>query len=170
MAERKTKAKASDQAAADTETTTTGEKTGEKAGEKATLRTMSVAAETQAAPLSAPDPARKLGDPYSSTDFVAANAALRSEPGARHIRLFDDEGADIDPDDVFEFPPAESPSMLADVKRKTYQEFLYREARTPSTRLMYPAGARVPVWQALKVREALHAVAAEPPPEPHTSA
>lgn len=133
--------------------------------------TPSEAEPSNAAPLEAPEPKpRRLGHPDSSTDFVAANAALMLPPGARHIRLHDMAGNDIDPETLYEFPPAESPSHLATVPRQVLREFLHREASTPVSQLFYPAGAVVPVQQALKVRDALRAVAEEPEPEPHASA
>jgi hypothetical protein len=159
VAERKTKAEAKTEAAAED---TTNDKTA---------RATSATAETDAAPLDAPEPRpRKLGHPDSSTNFVAANAALRSPPGSNHVRLLDASGADVDPESVFEFPPSESPSMMATVNRQVFQEFTYPEASTPTTQLLYPAGARVPVEQALKLRNALRLQAEEPAAEPHTSA
>jgi hypothetical protein len=126
---------------------------------------------TQAAPLAAPeDKPRRLGHPESSTNFVAANAALRSVPGANHRRLLDFDGNDLDPEQMFVFPEAESPSMLATVRKAIYEEFTYPNASTPTTHLLYPAEAKVPVEQALKLRDALRLQAEEPDPVPPISA
>lgn len=126
---------------------------------------------TQAAPLEAP-PARpsRLGNPDSSTNFVAAAAALRSPSGSTHIRLHDEDDNDVDPEGLFEFPPPESPSMLARVNERVFQQFTYPGATTPTSQLLYAQGAMVPVEQALWVRDALRTVADAPAPTPPTSA
>lgn len=120
--------------------------------------------ETVAAPQAAPidAPAKRpahLGVQHQSTDFVAANAALRTPPGSAHQRLVDHAGADLGPDDLFHFPPADAPSSIATTKQRIYQQFTYPNASTPATQLLYPAGATVPVEQALQVRAAVKAVA-----------
>jgi hypothetical protein len=83
----------------------------------------------------------ELGHPTSSTNFVAANAAQRSVPGSNHVRLVDDQGNDVAADDIFNDP--DGPSMFVTTKSRVYQEFTYPGARTVTTQLLYPAGARV---------------------------
>ncbi|MBO2461686.1 hypothetical protein [Actinomadura violacea] len=165
MAERKTKAATAK--AADEEATVDPQSEDPQPGDVVP----SEAEPSNAAPLEAPESKpRRLGHPESSTDFVAANAALMLPPGARHVRLHDLAGNDIDPETLYEFPAAESPSHMATVPRQVLREFTYPEASTPTSQLFYPAGAVVPVQQALKVRDALRAVAEEPEPEPRASA
>jgi hypothetical protein len=119
----------------------------------------SVETVSNAAPLEAPpsrDPAVVMP---SSNDPVAANAALMTPSGSAHVRLLGDDGDDIDPESIFEFPSGESPSTLAKVKTRIYQEFRYPGASTKTTQLMYPEGAMVPVQEAMRVREELRSKA-----------
>lgn len=152
MAERKAGTKKSDEQSADT-TDTVQETRGDAEAK---------AVNTQAAPLDAPLVRAVLGNPDSSTNFASANAALRSVPGSQHVRLFDDDGQDVDPEALFEFPAPDSPSMLAKVPRRVYQEFIPPQATTHLSHLYYPAGATVPVMQARQVRDALQLLSQAP--------
>jgi hypothetical protein len=170
VAERKTSKAAA--ASAPKGVTESGEPTAQSDANEPDAATSDAAQKTDAAPLSAPkESPRRLGNPDSSTNFVAANAALRSVPGANHKRLHDIDGNDVDPETVFEFPPAESPSILATVRQAVYEEYLpYGATTTRTSHLLYPAGAQVPVDQAVKVREAFRVQAEEPDPVAPTSA
>jgi hypothetical protein len=166
VAERKASGKAAaekgDEGRTSPSASTAEESTPKKAAaapaEEPTSTASNEAVTTQAAPLDAPEKKVVLGNPESSTNYVAANAALRSPPGANHIRLLTEDGRELGPEDVFEFPPPESPSMLATVKQRVIQEFTYPGALTPTRHLMYPAGAQVPVGQALQLRDAMRVV------------
>lgn len=120
---------------------------------------------TDAAPLT-PDEATvqrspHLGVPESSTNPVAANAAVMSPPGSAHVRLVGEDGNRVGLDEVFEFPGPGNPRMVATVKQRVYQEFFYPNTSTPATHLLYPAGAEVPVPEAMRVVETFKHAAAE---------
>lgn len=111
---------------------------------------------TAAAPIAAPDEATAqrsphLGHDHLSTNPLAANAAIHSPAGASHNRLVDDDGNDVALADIFELPTLENPVMVATVRQRVYQEFLYPNTSTPATHLLYAAGTRVPVAEAMRV-------------------
>ena len=151
MAERKPKA-----AQADPATYDDGQQgAGGAQSERGEQRESQAPQAPQAAPLDAPStPAAEEVMP-SSNDPVAANAALRTPSGSGHIRLLGEDGNDVDPESLFTFPGADSPSAIATVGQRVYQEFRYPGASTPTTHLLYPEGAQVPVAAALQVREQL---------------
>lgn len=139
-------------------TTSTAEP--EASASERTDRPEPAASATEAAPLEAP-PAPERGNADSSTNFVAASAALRSPPGATHLRLVGDDGKPISADGVFTFPETGRPGTVAVVRQRTYEAFTPPNATTEVRQLLYPAGARVPVAQALNVVAALNAATAE---------
>jgi hypothetical protein len=112
---------------------------------------------TRAAPLEAPEKLSQrtphLGDPPTSTNPVAANSGLRSVAGADHRRLCDAEGNDLTLEDLFVFPEQGSPSTLATVKQRVFEEFTYPGTTTRTQHLMYPEGALIPVGEAFRVLE-----------------
>jgi hypothetical protein len=123
---------------------------------------------TAAAPLT-PDEATvqrspHLGRPDSSTNPVSANAAIMSPPGSAHVGLVDEDGKAIPLDEVFEFPGPDNPRHVATVKQRTLQNFRYPNTDVVTTHLLYPAGAEVPVGEAMRVVETFkHAAADEAP-------
>lgn len=163
MAERKSKTATGPKATAESDAKAA------PAPENAAADAAEAVTQTEAAPLDAPEPPRQLGDPHTSTDFIAANAAVPTVPGTRHLRLLSPDGAPLATEDLFEFPPADAPATLATVRRDVIQEFLYGGATTPCTRQLYKAGARVPVDQAVRLLNALRLGAQEPAPEPRAS-
>lgn len=107
---------------------------------------------SEAAPLEPPERAAQRepasGHPHSTTNHVAANAALRSVPGSTHEGLVDDDGNPVNIDDVFEFPGEGNPSTIARVTKRVYERFRYPNTDTMATHLLYREGADVPLWQA----------------------
>src|SRR4051794_6087140 len=72
---------------------------------------------TDAAPIEPPEAKKArsphLGRPDSSTNPIAANAALRSPTGSNHRRLVTEDGTAIELTDLFEFPAGDEPRMVA---------------------------------------------------------
>ncbi|GIH95427.1 hypothetical protein ACFFMN_22955 [Planobispora siamensis] len=154
MAERKSKAQtpepAADPEAAQTTTTAVEDET--------TTQPRGLVAQTDAAPLEPPAERKRQqepadGVPESTTNHVAANAALRSVPGSSHQGLVDEDGNPLTADEVFDFPAAGNPSTFATVKTRVYERFKYPNASQVTTQLLYPAGAQVPVWIARQVTD-----------------
>lgn len=180
MAERKTKKQEDQALAGDTET-----KTGSQAEAKDTAKTKPTGVSgpgtgaaspadeqdrmpsttvlpSEAGPL-VPTDVQKVhepadGHPESSTNSVAANAAQRSVPGSNHIRLLDEDGNDVDIEDVFEGP--DGPSMFVTTRMRLYQEFTYPKASTKTTQLLYPRGARVTLAEAERFKASVKALLA----------
>jgi hypothetical protein len=98
------------------------------------------------------------GHPDSSTNSVSANAAQRSVPGSNHVKILDEDGGAVDLDDLFDAKDPSDPSVFVTVKRRVYQVFTYPGARTPTTQLLYPAGARVTMVEAERVKASLRAM------------
>jgi hypothetical protein len=109
---------------------------------------------TDAATKRAPSPASPLAAPTSdkrppvtvqrhlSTSPVAAAAGQRSLPGSGVLGLVDEEGSDLDPEEVFDF--GDGTTTYATTKVRVYQKFVQQGSRTPMTQLLFPANARVP--------------------------
>lgn len=121
----------------------------------------SMAASTTAAPIDVPaDMAAQVlpehGHVDSSSNPVAANAALHNPVGSTFMRLFGEDGKDIDPADLFTAP--DGPATTVMVRERVYQEFRYPGATTPTSQLLYPAGAVVPIDQAERVKASVQAV------------
>lgn len=100
------------------------------------------------------------GHPDSSTNSVSANAAQRSVPGSNHVEILDEDGGAVAIDDLFDAKDPTDPSVFVTVKQRVYQVFTYPGARTPTTQLLYPAGARVTVAEAERVKATLRAMQA----------
>lgn len=93
------------------------------------------------------------GHPESSTNTVAAGAALRTVPGENHVRLHTEDGEDVDVEDLFTEPLGAS--RMVEVKQRVFQTFTYHKARTPTTRLAYNKGARIPLAEAERFKASL---------------
>lgn len=166
MAERKTRneqAKAAADTSGDDQATTkaaddgdTGQTAAEPAkGEQAKPKATGSVMSTAAAPIEAPERTNQrtphLGDPGTSTNPLSASAALRSVPGSDHRRLVDEDDNDVALESLFDFPKPGSPSTLATVPSRVYEEFNYPNTTTRARQLLYPAGALVPVFEARRV-------------------
>lgn len=79
---------------------------------------------------------------HLSTSPVAAAAGQRSLVGSGSLGLVDEEGNDLDPDDVFDF--GDGTTTYATTKVRVYENIVQQGSRTPVTRLLFPANARVP--------------------------
>lgn len=112
---------------------------------------------TAAAPLAAPERAAQLepadGHADSSTDNVAAQAALRSPAGANFVRLVDPDGKALDvAKDVFEYPASgEDPKTTATVKTHVVEVYTSENARTASQQLLLTKGQEVPLGQVSQI-------------------
>lgn len=114
---------------------------------------------TDAGPL-VPSDVQKTREPAqghldSSTDAVGANAAQRSVPGTSHVQVVDEDDNEIAIDDLFTTKDPADPSVYVQTKRRVYQVFNYPGTRTQTRQLLYPAGARVTVFEAERVKAAL---------------
>ena len=82
---------------------------------------------------------------------MAANSGLSSLPGADHHGLFNENGDPVPLEEVFEFPEQGSPSTLATVRMRVFEEFTYPNTTTKTRHLMYAEGRRIPVAEAQRV-------------------
>lgn len=94
-----------------------------------------------------------LGDPATSTSHVPAAAGLMVYPGEQHVGLVDENGNDVDPDDLFEDPGAHTTYMTA--TRRVYEQFRYPGSTEVATRLFYTAGRQVPRGEAERLVQAV---------------
>jgi hypothetical protein len=165
VAKTKAQAKAAEEQAGDEQSTESGtagdpgsgdSDPGDGVKEKAAALAAD-ASSTAAAPLEAPEKYQQrtphLGDPGTSTNPVAANTGLSSVPGSDHHRLLNEAGDPVPLDEVFEFPEYGSPSTLAVVRTRVFEEFTYPNTTTRTRHLMFPAGERVPVAEARRIIE-----------------
>lgn len=97
---------------------------------------------------------------HLSTSPVAAAAGQRSLVGQGTLGLVDEEGNDLNPDDVFD--SGDGSATYVTTKVRVYEKFVQRGARTPITRLLFPANARVPRDKADAFVHAAKAEAANP--------
>lgn len=121
---------------------------------------------TEAGPL-VPSDVQKVEKPGqghvdSSTDAVGANAAQRSVPGTSHVKVVDEDDNEIAVDDLFTAKDPADPSVFVHTRRRVYQIFTYPGARTQTRQLLYPQGARVTVFEAERVKNALREGAQDP--------
>lgn len=97
------------------------------------------------APIEAPDaawqtqPLRGLDE--SSTNHVAANAGMLVQPGEDHVELVDENGAPVDPEELFTDPDPVQTFVMA--KQRLFELFRYPGASNVSMRQLYTPGARV---------------------------
>jgi hypothetical protein len=110
-----------------------------------------------ASPL-APPSARQDLAPHPGDSAAAPSAVTHTAPGP-HLRLLDDQGSEVDPDDLF--LPQSGPSTLLTVKRRVYQEFRYPGTRTPVRQLLLNGGVTVPIPRAMQMIDEIKAVMAE---------
>ncbi|MEU4231084.1 hypothetical protein AB0F17_42905 [Nonomuraea sp. NPDC026600] len=107
---------------------------------------------TDAAPLT--PPAKRVKEPEVKQDPMTPPpppAALGQE-GTLDLRWTNGEQV-TDADDLFEDPGARYTHML--VKRRVLERHYYDGANTPTNRLLYAVGARVPRSEADRIRQKL---------------
>ena len=151
------KAKAASALAAEDSGTDTASQEQESTPQETAPKTEAAgfAAMADAAPIEAPEAKRArsphLGRTDSSTNPIAANAALRSPTGSKHLRLLGEADKALTLKDVFAFPVAGSAETLATVKETVYEEFTYPNTTAPARHLLFLAGARVPIGEAYRL-------------------
>jgi hypothetical protein len=128
--------------------------------EPATLSVAAAPLEPPAALAGVQPPDPETGYAESSTNPVAAAAALRTVPGDDHIDLIDDNGDPVNPEELFDDPGAHS--TIVRVNRRVIERFTYRGAARPATRLYLRPGQVVSRAEAERIKAA-HAL---PPQEP----
>jgi hypothetical protein len=118
------------------------------------------AADPSSAPIEAPDLHSATqpveGHHGSSTVDVRAAVALSSYAGEDHEAIVDEDGSEVDLDDLFEEPENKAATYVT-VKRAVYETYYAVGQNTddqPMTRLLFPAGARVPKAQAYQMSAA----------------
>lgn len=131
-----------------------------------------------AAPLDPPNaPVHPEGaDPQSSTNPVAASAAVQTMPGDAHVRIVTpnpdyrpgDQGADqyiaADPDRMFTDPGGHATFMHTSVR--LLEEFRHNGARGVDRRLLYAPGQPVSRARAHQLRQLAARAGQEPTPAP----
>ena|ERR1044072_3632995 len=113
---------------------------------------------SEAAPLDAP-----ADKPVRVDATMQAGAPNAVAPHAPHkdptVRLTDEQGNDVDLNDVLEYPTPEKPGTLVRVKQRIYRTFTHMNAKRPSQQLMYPAGAMISIFEAERVKAEMRAAA-----------
>lgn len=117
-----------------------------------------VNSDPNAAPLDPPaDQAGQLDPPLgyqtSTTDQAYAEAAGRTIAGENHLRLLDDGGNELAADDLFDESDAGKTYVLT--KTRISEEFTYPNTSRVVSRLMFVAGAKVPKFQAERIKAAV---------------
>ncbi|MEW9530770.1 hypothetical protein [Microbispora sp. NPDC049125] len=129
------------------------------AAEQAAPQAPEAALATAAAPIETPERYAQRqpadGHPESTTNNVAANAALRSITGFNHRRLLSDdaEPRELSVDEIFEFPAGDDPKTTATVKQKVIEEYATENSSRLATHILFAAGQEVPVWQAKQLQD-----------------
>ncbi|MFC6883528.1 hypothetical protein [Actinomadura yumaensis] len=124
-------------------------------------------AEVAAAPLDPPAGLAAAAPPdsgysESSTNPVAGSAVLRTTPGDDHVALVDENGAAVNPKDVFDDPGPHATVLR--VNRRVLERFTYYGANTPDARLFLRPGQKVTRAEAERIKAA-YAL----PPQEHMS-
>lgn len=116
------------------------------------------AATSEAAPLGAP-----ADKPVRVDATMQAGAPNAVAPHAPHrdptVRLTDEQGDEVDLNEVLEYPTPEKPGTLVRVKQRIYRTFTHMNAKRPSQQLMYPAGALISIFEAERVKAEMRAAA-----------
>lgn len=113
-----------------------------------------------AAPLAPPADAATqrepaLGHPESTTDQPFAETGGRTIAGESHGRIVDENGKKLSADDLFD--DSDPNKTFVTTKVRVFEEFTYPNTSRVSTRLMWVPGARVPRFQAERIKAALAA-------------
>uniref|UniRef100_UPI003F49B12E hypothetical protein n=1 Tax=Nonomuraea sp. CA-251285 TaxID=3240002 RepID=UPI003F49B12E len=113
---------------------------------------------SESAPLVAPVKHQRSKAPQPGDTAAAPETASRVAPGP-HLRLIDDDGNTVDPDEVF--LPQEGPATVVRASRRVYQEYRYPGTNTPVRQLLVTAGVPVPLAKATQMINEIKAVEAE---------
>jgi hypothetical protein len=89
----------------------------------------------------------------ASTSRVAASAAAFSIAGDNHKRVIDEDGNTVAAEDMFD--DGEGHESFVHTKQRLYEEFTQTNSQRLTTRLLFPAGARVPRGRADAIRKAV---------------
>jgi hypothetical protein len=114
----------------------------ETAGTRPPARTVTDAS----APIEAPDarlqtlPVR--GYDESTSNLVASNVGMANTPGEDHVEIVDEDGAAVDPDDMFDDPSGGVATFVV-AKRRLFEIFRYPGAAQVSIRQFQAPGGRV---------------------------
>jgi hypothetical protein len=84
------------------------------------------------------------GNAQTSTDATAANATIQSFAGDNFVALRDEKGNEVKPSDFLEVPEGGSGAVRV-AKYRVVEEYTVQRTTTTSQRLLFPAGAEVPV-------------------------
>jgi hypothetical protein len=84
------------------------------------------------------------GNAQTSTDATAANATIQSFAGDNFVALRDEKGNEVKPSDFLEVPEGGSGAVRI-AKYRVVEEYTVQRTTTTSQRLLFPAGAEVPV-------------------------
>lgn len=115
-------------------------------------------ATSEAAPLKAP--ADKPTRVDATQQAAAPNAVAPHTPlKDPSVMLTDEQGNELNIDEVLEYPTPEKPGTLVRVTQRVYRTFTHLNAKRPSTQLMYPAGALISIFEAERVKAEMKAVA-----------
>lgn len=120
-------------------------------------RMVTTTPETGPNPLEAPDAALQPLPPdgyaESTTNNVAAATGIRTVPGENHVRLYDEDGNDIDDiEGLFDDPGTTSTFLL--VNKRVFEEYTPPQSKQKFSRLRYAKGARVDRFVAARLIEA----------------
>lgn len=113
---------------------------------------------SDSAPLTAPVDKRPAKAPHPGDTAAAPNAVVRTAPGP-HLRLVDDRGNEIDPDDVF--LPQQGPLTMLIAAERVWQEYRYPGTDTAVKQLLINKGVPKPLRQAQQMINEIKAVVAE---------
>jgi hypothetical protein len=109
-----------------------------------------------AAPIEAPDAAHQSspaeGHSRSSTNPISALTGVQTYTGENHVDLVDEDGNAVDADDLFE--DADPGKTFRVAKQRVYERFNYAGSQQVFTRLLYPAGHRVSLAEAVRLSDA----------------
>jgi hypothetical protein len=117
-----------------------------------------VNSDPNAAPLDPPaDQAGQVDPPLgyqtSTTDQAYAEAAGRTIAGENHLRLVGDDGNELSADDLFD--DSDVNKTYVTTKARVYEEFTYPNTERVASRLLYVPGAKVPRFQAERIKTAV---------------
>ena len=88
----------------------------------------------------------KLGDVQTSTDPIAAAAAIQSQAGDDTVDLLDAKtGQPVKPSEFFEVPDGLAARTLMRVNRRVVEVYTIRHTKSPNQRLLFTEGQLVPV-------------------------
>lgn len=97
----------------------------------------------------------ETGHAESTTDQTYAESGGRTIAGENHVRLVGEDDDDLGPDDLFDDPDPVKTFVVT--KARIFEVFTYPNTSREAKRLLYPEGARVPRFQAERIKRAAEA-------------